>query len=163
MYGKGTMGIDVFSYTFPRTYLHVRVESLHAKKRKLRTGVPPVLRFSLRRHVRAIYLAWQPRSFFVGPMTTTEAVDVQECPSKYTPHPSVLSASWYLPHRVFLSLCLQVRRATEAVQRLCQCPSEKCSKLKVRKVGEGRYHIAGRNVFIRVSTFISAIRIIKYY
>lgn len=48
---------------------------------------------------------------------------------------------------------LQVRRATEAVQRLCQCPSNKCSKLKVRKVGEGRYHIAGRNVFIRVSDF----------
>ncbi|KAL6435658.1 hypothetical protein ACFW04_005525 [Cataglyphis niger] len=44
----------------------------------------------------------------------------------------------------------KVRRATEAVQRLCQCPSEKCSKLKVRKVGEGRYHIAGRNVFIRL-------------
>ncbi|KYN20589.1 Growth arrest-specific protein 2 [Trachymyrmex cornetzi] len=43
----------------------------------------------------------------------------------------------------------KVRRATEAVQRLCQCPSNKCSKLKVRKVGEGRYHIAGRNVFIR--------------
>ncbi|XP_066592550.1 growth arrest-specific protein 2-like isoform X2 [Prorops nasuta] len=44
----------------------------------------------------------------------------------------------------------KVRRATEAVQRLCQCPSSKCSKLRVRKVGEGRYHIAGRNVFIRL-------------
>ncbi|XP_046599843.1 growth arrest-specific protein 2 isoform X5 [Neodiprion lecontei] len=44
----------------------------------------------------------------------------------------------------------KVRRAAEAVQRLCQCPSNKCSKLKVRKVGEGRYHIAGRNVFIRL-------------
>ncbi|XP_046748329.1 growth arrest-specific protein 2-like isoform X2 [Diprion similis] len=44
----------------------------------------------------------------------------------------------------------KVRRAAEAVQRLCQCPSSKCSKLKVRKVGEGRYHIAGRNVFIRL-------------
>lgn len=44
----------------------------------------------------------------------------------------------------------KVRRATEAIQRLCQCPSGKCSKLKVRKVGEGRYHIAGRNVFIRL-------------
>lgn len=50
--------------------------------------------------------------------------------------------------------CFQVRRATEAVQRLCQCPSERCSKLKVRKVGEGRYHIAGRNVFIRVRNTI---------
>ncbi|XP_043268222.1 growth arrest-specific protein 2-like isoform X1 [Venturia canescens] len=44
----------------------------------------------------------------------------------------------------------KVRKAAEAVQRLCQCPSEKCSKLKVRKVGEGRYYIAGRNVFIRL-------------
>ncbi|XP_033216082.1 growth arrest-specific protein 2-like isoform X2 [Belonocnema kinseyi] len=44
----------------------------------------------------------------------------------------------------------KVRRATEAVARLCQCPSNKCSKLQVRKVGEGRYHIAGRNVFIRL-------------
>ncbi|XP_058789135.1 growth arrest-specific protein 2-like isoform X2 [Phymastichus coffea] len=44
----------------------------------------------------------------------------------------------------------KVKRATEAVQRLCQCPSSKCSKLRVRKVGEGRYNIAGRNVFIRL-------------
>ncbi|XP_057340326.1 growth arrest-specific protein 2-like isoform X1 [Microplitis mediator] len=43
-----------------------------------------------------------------------------------------------------------VRRAAEAIHRLCQCSNEKCSKLKVRKVGEGRYHIAGRNVFIRL-------------
>jgi hypothetical protein len=60
------------------------------------------------------------------------------------------------PHRVPTTfLCLQVRRATEAIQRLCQCPSEKCSKLNVRKVGEGRYHIAGRNVFIRVRPMFS--------
>ena len=58
----------------------------------------------------------------------------------------------YNPFRRFF----QVRRATEAVQRLCQCPSERCSKLKVRKVGEGRYHIAGRNVFIRVRAYIAA-------
>ncbi|KAJ8676614.1 hypothetical protein QAD02_012401 [Eretmocerus hayati] len=44
----------------------------------------------------------------------------------------------------------KVKRATEAVQRLCQCPSTRCNKLKVRKVGEGRYNIAGRNVFIRL-------------
>lgn len=55
------------------------------------------------------------------------------------------------PRVFFVVLRSQVRRAAEAVQRLCQCSSEKCSKLKVRKVGEGRYHIAGRNVFVRVS------------
>ncbi|XP_063992444.1 growth arrest-specific protein 2-like isoform X1 [Diachasmimorpha longicaudata] len=44
----------------------------------------------------------------------------------------------------------KVRRVAEQVQRLCQCSHEKCSRLKVRKVGEGRYHIAGRNVFIRL-------------
>ncbi|XP_011499378.1 PREDICTED: growth arrest-specific protein 2 [Ceratosolen solmsi marchali] len=44
----------------------------------------------------------------------------------------------------------KVKRATEAIQRLCQCPSSKCSKIKVHKVGEGRYNIAGRNVFIRL-------------
>ncbi|XP_044012935.1 growth arrest-specific protein 2-like isoform X2 [Aphidius gifuensis] len=41
------------------------------------------------------------------------------------------------------------RKVRRAAERLCQC-SEKCSKLKVRKVGEGRYNIAGRNVFIRL-------------
>uniref|UniRef100_A0ABD2W7Q4 GAR domain-containing protein n=1 Tax=Trichogramma kaykai TaxID=54128 RepID=A0ABD2W7Q4_9HYME len=44
----------------------------------------------------------------------------------------------------------RVRRATEEVQKSCHCLTGKCSKLKVRKVGEGRYHIAGRNVFIRL-------------
>lgn len=38
------------------------------------------------------------------------------------------------------------------MQRSCHCSEDgKCSKLRVRKVGEGRYNIAGRNVFIRVS------------
>nr|CAD7403861.1 unnamed protein product [Timema poppensis] len=44
----------------------------------------------------------------------------------------------------------RVQQATRAAQRQCQCPSARCSKLKVKKVGEGKYNIAGRNVFIRL-------------
>ncbi|CAG2069409.1 unnamed protein product, partial [Timema podura] len=43
----------------------------------------------------------------------------------------------------------RVQQATRAAQRQCQCPNARCSKLKVKKVGEGKYNIAGRNVFIR--------------
>ncbi|KAJ4450866.1 hypothetical protein ANN_02298 [Periplaneta americana] len=45
---------------------------------------------------------------------------------------------------------LWVQQVTKVAQRHCQCPPARCSKLKVRKVGEGRYNIAGRNVFIRL-------------
>ena len=47
-------------------------------------------------------------------------------------------------------LSLQVKKATEAAQKLCHC-SNKCSKISVVKVGEGLFRIYGRNVFIRVS------------
>lgn len=41
------------------------------------------------------------------------------------------------------------------MERGCNCSNGKCSKLlKVKKVGEGRYNIAGRNVFIRVTIHI---------
>lgn len=105
------------------------------------------------------FISRDSRSFFVRPtITKADGAARKNRPSKYilvyfffvlAAHPPR-----YITNIACFSLCLQVRRATEAVQRLCQCPSSKCSKLKVRKVGEGRYHIAGRNVFIRVSTFI---------
>ncbi|XP_072160602.1 growth arrest-specific protein 2 isoform X3 [Bemisia tabaci] len=44
----------------------------------------------------------------------------------------------------------KVQQATKEVQRHCHCLGSKCDKLKVNKVGEGRYSIAGRNVFIRL-------------
>lgn len=44
----------------------------------------------------------------------------------------------------------KVQQATRLAQRQCHCPSSKCPKLKVKKVGEGKYNIAGRNVFIRL-------------
>ncbi|XP_075234830.1 growth arrest-specific protein 2-like [Lycorma delicatula] len=44
----------------------------------------------------------------------------------------------------------KVQHATRAAQRHCHCTGEKCDKLKVKKVGEGRYNIAGRNVFVRL-------------
>jgi hypothetical protein len=37
-------------------------------------------------------------------------------------------------------------------ERRCQCQGGRCSRLKVKKLGEGKYNIAGRNVFIRVRT-----------
>lgn len=45
----------------------------------------------------------------------------------------------------------RVQLVTRLMERGCNCNSGKCSKLlKVKKVGEGRYNIAGRNVFIRL-------------
>ncbi|XP_034836629.1 GAS2-like protein 3 [Maniola hyperantus] len=45
----------------------------------------------------------------------------------------------------------RVQLVTRLMERGCNCSSGKCSKLlKVKKVGEGRYNIAGRNVFIRL-------------
>ncbi|RZF41924.1 hypothetical protein LSTR_LSTR005692 [Laodelphax striatellus] len=44
----------------------------------------------------------------------------------------------------------KVQHATRAAQRHCHCRADKCDKLRVKKVGEGRYNIAGRNVFVRL-------------
>lgn len=45
----------------------------------------------------------------------------------------------------------RVQLVTRLMERGCSCSTGKCSKLlKVKKVGEGRYNIAGRNVFIRL-------------
>lgn len=45
----------------------------------------------------------------------------------------------------------KVQLAARLMQRNCNCVNGKCSRLNVRKVGEGKYNIAGKNVFIRVS------------
>ncbi|KAK4887290.1 hypothetical protein RN001_003561 [Aquatica leii] len=45
------------------------------------------------------------------------------------------------------------RRVEQAAQLLhcnCQCANKGLLKLKIRKIGEGRYTIAGRNVFVRL-------------
>lgn len=44
----------------------------------------------------------------------------------------------------------KVQLAARLMQRNCNCASGKCDKLRVRKVGEGKYNIAGKNVFIRL-------------
>lgn len=44
----------------------------------------------------------------------------------------------------------KVQQATRLMQKNCNCSSGKCSKLAVKKVGEGKYNIAGRNVFVRL-------------
>ncbi|XP_076252775.1 growth arrest-specific protein 2-like isoform X2 [Rhynchophorus ferrugineus] len=44
----------------------------------------------------------------------------------------------------------KVQLAARLMQRNCNCASGKCDKLKVRKVGEGKYNIAGKNVFVRL-------------
>lgn len=48
----------------------------------------------------------------------------------------------------------KVQQATRLMQKNCNCSNGKCSKLRVRKVGEGKYNIAGRNVFVRVSKYL---------
>ncbi|KAJ8922609.1 hypothetical protein NQ315_007641 [Exocentrus adspersus] len=44
----------------------------------------------------------------------------------------------------------KVQQAARQLQRNCNCTSGRCDKLKVRKVSEGKYNIAGKNVFIRL-------------
>ncbi|XP_074038884.1 growth arrest-specific protein 2 isoform X2 [Leptinotarsa decemlineata] len=44
----------------------------------------------------------------------------------------------------------KVQLAARLMQKNCNCSSGKCDKLKIRKVGEGKYNIAGKNVFVRL-------------
>ncbi|XP_047523418.1 GAS2-like protein 3 isoform X2 [Pieris napi] len=56
-----------------------------------------------------------------------------------------------VPLRPTNELDKRVQSITRLLERGCRCGSGKCSRLlKVKKVGEGRYNIAGRNVFIRL-------------
>lgn len=48
-------------------------------------------------------------------------------------------------------LLFQVKNVARFAQKQCQCVGHRCEKLRVKKVGEGKYNIAGRNVFVRVS------------
>lgn len=52
--------------------------------------------------------------------------------------------------RSLTDLDRKVQHATRLAQRHCRCSEGKCEKLKVKKVGEGKYNIAGRNVFVRL-------------
>ncbi|CAG9823082.1 unnamed protein product [Phaedon cochleariae] len=44
----------------------------------------------------------------------------------------------------------KVQLAARLMQKNCSCANGRCDKLKIRKVGEGKYNIAGKNVFIRL-------------
>nr|CAI5866764.1 unnamed protein product [Callosobruchus analis] len=48
----------------------------------------------------------------------------------------------------------KVQLAARLMQKNCNCSNGKCDKLNVRKVGEGKYNIAGKNVFVRVNIYI---------
>ncbi|KAF9417498.1 hypothetical protein HW555_005421 [Spodoptera exigua] len=64
---------------------------------------------------------------------------------------TVASTDSDVPLKPTNELDKRVQLVTRLMERGCSCSSGKCSKLlKVKKVGEGRYNIAGRNVFIRL-------------
>ncbi|CAG9864179.1 unnamed protein product [Phyllotreta striolata] len=44
----------------------------------------------------------------------------------------------------------KVELAARLMQKNCNCSSGRCQKLNIRKVGEGKYNIAGKNVFVRL-------------
>lgn len=44
----------------------------------------------------------------------------------------------------------KVQLAARLMLKNCKCASGKCERLKIRKVGEGKYNIAGKNVFVRL-------------
>jgi len=52
--------------------------------------------------------------------------------------------------RSITDLDRKVQHVTRVAQKSCHCSDGKCDKLKVKKVGEGKYNIAGRNVFVRL-------------
>uniref|UniRef100_A0A146L4M9 Growth arrest-specific protein 2 n=4 Tax=Lygus hesperus TaxID=30085 RepID=A0A146L4M9_LYGHE len=51
---------------------------------------------------------------------------------------------------VLNDLDLKVKSVARVAQKQCQCIGHRCEKLRVKKVGEGKYNIAGRNVFVRL-------------
>ncbi|XP_049878655.1 GAS2-like protein 3 [Pectinophora gossypiella] len=64
---------------------------------------------------------------------------------------TVASTDSDVPLKPTNELDKRVQLVTRLMERGCSCGAGKCSKLlKVKKVGEGRYNIAGRNVFIRL-------------
>ncbi|KAJ2945077.1 hypothetical protein O0L34_g9132 [Tuta absoluta] len=80
-------------------------------------------------------------------VTEVDNADAESTKSEGT----VASTDSDVPLKPTNELDKRVQLVTRLMERGCSCSSGKCSKLlKVKKVGEGRYNIAGRNVFIRL-------------
>ncbi|CAG4960481.1 unnamed protein product [Colias eurytheme] len=85
--------------------------------------------------------------------TSAEPNDTECCVSDSVEAESTRSSDsdTDVPLRPTNELDKRVQSITRLLERGCRCGEEKCSRLlKVKKVGEGRYNIAGRNVFIRL-------------
>lgn len=54
---------------------------------------------------------------------------------------------FYYQQNEYIKFILQVKQASRQALAQCRCQGK---KLKLKKIGEGRYNIHGRNVFIRV-------------
>ncbi|XP_013171418.1 PREDICTED: GAS2-like protein 3 [Papilio xuthus] len=92
--------------------------------------------------------AWQFRDLTPPPHDAqteeTRHKETDQCRSEAEPRPPPR-------HADSLVLGTFVALVTRLLERGCSCSSARCSRLlKVKKVGEGRYNIAGRNVFIRL-------------
>ncbi|CAH0397232.1 unnamed protein product [Chilo suppressalis] len=80
-------------------------------------------------------------------LSVPDNVDAESTKSEET----VASTDSDVPLKPTNELDKRVQLVTRLMERGCSCGAGKCSKLlKVKKVGEGRYNIAGRNVFIRL-------------
>ncbi|XP_063832050.1 GAS2-like protein 3 [Ostrinia nubilalis] len=80
-------------------------------------------------------------------LSVPDNVDAESTKSEET----VASTDSDVPLKPTNELDKRVQLVTRLMERGCRCGDGKCSKLlKVKKVGEGRYNIAGRNVFIRL-------------
>ncbi|KAF5308241.1 hypothetical protein FQR65_LT06234 [Abscondita terminalis] len=53
-------------------------------------------------------------------------------------------------NKSFDELDKRVEKAAQLLHCNCKCANNRLLKLKIRKIGEGRYTIAGRNVFVRL-------------
>ncbi|KAI8441198.1 hypothetical protein MSG28_009426, partial [Choristoneura fumiferana] len=93
------------------------------------------------------------RSSFVAVSTQTDAVEgADDTDARSTRSAgSIDSADSDVPLKPTNELDKRVQLVTRLLERGCRCGAGRCSRLlKVKKVGEGRYNIAGRNVFIRL-------------
>ncbi|XP_053616641.1 GAS2-like protein 3 [Plodia interpunctella] len=102
-------------------------------------------------------LPGQDKSILDEPPTTPDPNDTQLSVVDNVDNEStrsggtVASTDSDVPLKPTNELDKRVQLVTRLMERGCNCGDGKCSKLlKVKKVGEGRYNIAGRNVFIRL-------------
>lgn len=90
------------------------------------------------------------------------SVDIDQCSTKSSikddPYTTCFEAKLINEsNKGFDELDKKVEQAAQLLHLNCRCANRRYMKLKIRKIGEGKYTIAGRNVFVRVSIICNQI------